>query len=180
MEVPAPAGVELVQVETALELREAALHAAADSDVVIMAAAVADFRPADVSGTKIKKRDDVADPVINLVRNPDILRELVEVRDAAARNQLIVGFAAETGDAGGDVLDYAAAKLRRKACDLLVVNHVGRDKVFGEDTQLRSHPFPRRLRTPRGVGFQVRRRGRRDRPDQRRAEPGCPAGLSPA
>ncbi|SDP34372.1 phosphopantothenoylcysteine decarboxylase / phosphopantothenate--cysteine ligase [Arthrobacter sp. ok909] len=134
MEVPAPAGVELVQVETALELRKAALHAAADSDVVIMAAAVADFRPADVSGTKIKKRDDVADPVINLVRNPDILRELVEVRDAASRNQLIVGFAAETGDAGGDVLEYALAKLRRKACDLLVVNQVGRDKVFGEDT----------------------------------------------
>lgn len=134
MEVPAPAGVELVQVETALELREAALHAAADSDVVIMAAAVADFRPADVAGTKIKKRDDVADPVINLVRNPDILRELVEVRDAASRNQLIVGFAAETGDAGGDVLDYARAKLRRKACDLLVVNQVGRDLVFGEDT----------------------------------------------
>ncbi len=74
MEVPAPAGVEVVQVETALELRKAALHAAADSDVVIMAAAVADFRPADVSGTKIKKRDDVADPVIKLVRNPDILR----------------------------------------------------------------------------------------------------------
>lgn len=134
MEVPAPAGVEIVQVETALELREAALHAAADSDVVIMAAAVADFRPADVAGTKIKKRDDVADPVINLVRNPDILRELVEVRDAASRNQLIVGFAAETGDAGGDVLDYARAKLHRKACDLLVVNQVGRDLVFGEDT----------------------------------------------
>lgn len=134
MEVPAPAGVELVPVETALELREAALHAAADSDVVIMAAAVADFRPADVAGTKIKKRDDVADPVINLVRNPDILRELVEVRDAASRNQLIVGFAAETGDADGDVLDYARAKLHRKACDLLVVNQVGRDLVFGEDT----------------------------------------------
>jgi phosphopantothenoylcysteine decarboxylase/phosphopantothenate--cysteine ligase len=134
MEVPAPDGVELIRVETALELRKAALHAAADSDVVIMAAAVADFRPADVSGTKIKKRDDVADPVINLVRNPDILRELVEVRDAASRNQLIVGFAAETGDAGGDVLDYARDKLRRKACDLLVVNQVGRDKVFGEDT----------------------------------------------
>ncbi|HSO17541.1 MAG TPA: bifunctional phosphopantothenoylcysteine decarboxylase/phosphopantothenate synthase [Arthrobacter sp.] len=134
MDVPAPAGVDVVTVETALELREAALHAAADSDVIIMAAAVADFRPADVSGTKIKKRDDVDDPVISLVRNPDILRELVEVRDAASRNQLIVGFAAETGDADGDVLEYAAAKLRRKACDLLVVNHVGQDKVFGEDT----------------------------------------------
>ncbi len=134
MDVPAPDGVEVVRVETALELRKAALHAAADSDVVIMAAAVADFRPADVSGTKIKKRDDSADPVISLVRNPDILRELVEVRDAASRNQLIVGFAAETGDADGDVLEYAAAKLSRKACDLLVVNHVGQDKVFGEDT----------------------------------------------
>jgi phosphopantothenoylcysteine decarboxylase/phosphopantothenate--cysteine ligase len=134
MDVPAPAGVDVVKVETALELRAAALHAAADSDVIIMAAAVADFRPADVSGTKIKKRDDVADPVISLVRNPDILRELVEVRDAASRDQLIVGFAAETGDADGDVLEYAAAKLRRKACDLLVVNHVGQDKVFGEDT----------------------------------------------
>jgi phosphopantothenoylcysteine decarboxylase/phosphopantothenate--cysteine ligase len=134
MEVPAPGGVELVRVETALELRKAALHAAADSDVIIMAAAVADFRPADISGTKIKKRDDVADPVISLVRNPDILRELVEVRDAASRNQLIVGFAAETGDADGDVLTYAADKLRRKACDLLVVNQVGKDRVFGEDT----------------------------------------------
>lgn len=134
MDVPPPAGVNVVKVETALELRKAALHAAADSDVIIMAAAVADFRPADVSGTKIKKRDDVADPVISLVRNPDILRELVETRDAASRRQLIVGFAAETGDADGEVLDYAAAKLRRKACDLLVVNHVGQDKVFGEDT----------------------------------------------
>jgi phosphopantothenoylcysteine decarboxylase/phosphopantothenate--cysteine ligase len=134
MEVPAPDGVEIVEVETALELREAALHAAADSDVVIMAAAVADFRPADVSGTKIKKRDDVADPVITLVRNPDILRELVEVRAAASRDQLIVGFAAETGDSEGDVLEYAEAKLRRKACDLLVLNHVGKGKVFGQDS----------------------------------------------
>ena len=134
LEVPAPDGIEIVEVETALELRKAALHAAADSDVVIMAAAVADFRPADVSGTKIKKRDDAADPVITLVRNPDILQELVEVRDAASRDQLIVGFAAETGDSEGDVLEYAEAKLRRKACDLLVVNHVGKGKVFGQDS----------------------------------------------
>ena len=138
MEVPPPAGVEVVEVETALQLREAALGAAADSDVVIMAAAVADFRPAEVSGTKIKKRDDAADPVISLIRNPDILHELVELRDAAQdqarRSQLIVGFAAETGDGEGDVLAYAEAKLRRKGCDLLVVNHVGTDKVFGQDT----------------------------------------------
>ncbi|MCO4236638.1 bifunctional phosphopantothenoylcysteine decarboxylase/phosphopantothenate--cysteine ligase CoaBC [Pseudarthrobacter raffinosi] len=140
MEVPAPAGVDVVTVETALELREAMLAAAADSDVVIMAAAVADFRPAEISGTKIKKRDDTADPVISLVRNPDILQELVEVRDhapenhASRRSQLIVGFAAETGDGQGDVLTYAEAKLKRKGCDLLVVNHVGSDKVFGQDS----------------------------------------------
>ena len=134
MEVPPPAGVEVVNVETALQLREAALEAAADSDVVIMAAAVADFRPAEISGTKIKKRDDTVDPVITLVRNPDILQELVELRDAARGTQLIVGFAAETGDSDGDVLAYAEAKLKRKGCDLLVVNHVGTDKVFGQDT----------------------------------------------
>ena len=136
MEVPPPAGVEVVRVETALQLREAALAAAAGSDVVIMSAAVADFRPADVSDTKIKKRDDTADPVITLVRNPDILQELVEQRNAgpAGTGQLIVGFAAETGDSQGDVLAYAEAKLERKGCDLLVVNHVGTDKVFGQDS----------------------------------------------
>jgi len=138
MEVPPPAGVEVVQVETALQLREAALAASADSDVVIMSAAVADFRPAEVSNTKIKKRDDHDDPVITLVRNPDILHELVELRShgtgAALERQLIVGFAAETGDSDGDVLAYAEAKLQRKGCDLLVVNHVGTDKVFGQDT----------------------------------------------
>ena len=138
MEVPPPAGVEVVKVETALQLRVAALAAAADSDVVIMSAAVADFRPAEISDTKIKKRDDTADPVITLVRNPDILHELVELRNArdagSAPHQLIVGFAAETGDTHGDVLAYAEAKLQRKGCDLLVVNHVGTDKVFGQDT----------------------------------------------
>jgi phosphopantothenoylcysteine decarboxylase/phosphopantothenate--cysteine ligase len=133
MEVPAPAGVEVVEVETALQLREAALTAAVTSDVVIMAAAVADFRPAEVSDTKIKKRDDATDPVITLLRNPDILKELVEVRDAGRPGQLIVGFAAETGDERGDILDYAGDKLRRKGCDLLVVNHVGGGRVFGQD-----------------------------------------------
>lgn len=133
MEVPAPAGVEVIAVETALQLREVMLTAAAGSDVVIMAAAVADFRPAEVSGSKIKKRDDAADPVITLVRNPDILHELVAVRDAAGSSQIVVGFAAETGDEQGDVLSYAEAKLKRKGCDLLVVNHVGADKVFGQD-----------------------------------------------
>ena len=132
MDVAPPAGVELVRVESALELREAALKAAVDSDVVIMAAAVADFRPAEVSDTKIKKVDGEDAPVVRLVRNPDILHELVQRRNAEGGQQLIVGFAAETGDAQGDVLEHAAAKLKRKGCDLLVVNHVGVGRVFGQ------------------------------------------------
>jgi phosphopantothenoylcysteine decarboxylase / phosphopantothenate---cysteine ligase len=134
MEVPAPAGAEHVSIETALQLREATLRAAATADVVIMAAAVADFRPDTVSDGKIKKRDDAADPVITLVRNPDILVEVVGQRTVTRPGQLVVGFAAETGDAHGGVLDYARAKLERKGCDLLVVNQVGTDKVFGQDT----------------------------------------------
>ncbi|HKU36319.1 MAG TPA: bifunctional phosphopantothenoylcysteine decarboxylase/phosphopantothenate--cysteine ligase CoaBC [Paenarthrobacter sp.] len=133
MDVEPPAGVELVRVESALELREAALQAAVDSDVVIMAAAVADFRPAEVSDTKIKKVDGEEAPLVHLVRNPDILHELVERRNAVGGQQLIVGFAAETGDAQGDVLEHATAKLKRKGCDLLVVNHVGVGRVFGQD-----------------------------------------------
>lgn len=137
MDVPAPPGVELITVETALELREAALRAAEDSDVVIMAAAVADFRPSHSSASKIKKRDDVADPVITLVRNPDVLLELVRDRARTGRRQILVGFAAETGDEQCDVLEYARAKLQRKGCDLLVVNQVGVDKVFGlEQTEV--------------------------------------------
>ncbi|GAA4037434.1 bifunctional phosphopantothenoylcysteine decarboxylase/phosphopantothenate--cysteine ligase CoaBC [Arthrobacter methylotrophus] len=133
MDVQPPAGVELIQVESALELRDAALKAAIGSDVVIMAAAVADFRPAEVSGTKIKKVNGSDAPVVHLVQNPDILHELVERRDAEASTQLIVGFAAETGDEDGDVLQHATAKLKRKGCDLLVVNQVGVGRVFGQD-----------------------------------------------
>lgn len=133
MDVQPPAGVELVRVESALELREAALKAAVDSDVVIMAAAVADFRPAEISDTKIKKVDGEDAPVVRLIRNPDILHELVERRNAEGGRQLIVGFAAETGDAQGDILEHATAKLKRKGCDLLVVNQVGIGRVFGQD-----------------------------------------------
>jgi phosphopantothenoylcysteine decarboxylase/phosphopantothenate--cysteine ligase len=132
IEVPIPDGIKSSSVETALDLREATLEAAARSDVVIMAAAVADFRPAEVTESKIKKRDDAADPVITLVRNPDILVEVVQQRGVGG-TPLIVGFAAETGDDRGNVLDYARAKLERKGCDLLVLNRVGRDLVFGQD-----------------------------------------------
>ncbi len=132
IEVAIPDGIKSSSVETALDLREATLEAAGRSDVVIMAAAVADFRPAEVTDSKIKKRDDAADPVITLVRNPDILVEVVQQRGTDG-TPLIVGFAAETGDDRGDVLDYARSKLERKGCDLLVLNRVGRDLVFGQD-----------------------------------------------
>ncbi|MBE0009818.1 MULTISPECIES: bifunctional phosphopantothenoylcysteine decarboxylase/phosphopantothenate--cysteine ligase CoaBC [unclassified Arthrobacter] len=133
VEVPAPDGVELVTVETAEQLRTATLRAAKQADALIMAAAVADFRPAEQVLTKIKKRADGVDPVITLVRNPDILREAVEQRGAAGTGPVIVGFAAETGDATSDPLDHARQKLARKGCDLLVLNQVGDGKVFGLD-----------------------------------------------
>jgi phosphopantothenoylcysteine decarboxylase/phosphopantothenate--cysteine ligase len=136
LEVPAPDGVEVLAVETALELRAAALEAAKNSDIVIMAAAVADFRPAEAGSTKIKKRDGVPDPVIALVRNPDILAELVAERNASRPAQLIAGFAAETGDEHGSVLDYARAKLERKGCDVLILNDVSDGGVFGLDANV--------------------------------------------
>ncbi|SDP04914.1 Phosphopantothenate-cysteine ligase /Phosphopantothenoylcysteine decarboxylase [Pedococcus dokdonensis] len=132
----APAGVTVVPVTTALELESAVQRAAEDADVVVMAAAVADFRPAHYADAKIKKTHDPADPdaapTIELVRNPDILAGLVEARGEDA-SPVIVGFAAETGDEHGDVLNHGRAKLARKGCDLLVVNEVGVDKTFGHD-----------------------------------------------
>ncbi|MER2136501.1 MAG: bifunctional phosphopantothenoylcysteine decarboxylase/phosphopantothenate--cysteine ligase CoaBC [Arthrobacter sp.] len=135
LEVPVPEGVELVQVETALELRDAVHEAARSTDVLVMSAAVADFRPGENADTKIKKRDDGTDPVITLVRNPDILAETVQNRSAGGTGPaLIVGFAAETGDGSGSVLEYGRRKLERKGCDLLVLNQVGRSLVFGQDS----------------------------------------------
>ncbi|MFZ3454773.1 bifunctional phosphopantothenoylcysteine decarboxylase/phosphopantothenate--cysteine ligase CoaBC [Arthrobacter sp. 7Tela_A1] len=135
MEVPVPAGAELVQVETALELRDAVHQSAAETDILVMAAAVADFRPGELAENKIKKRDDGADPVITLVRNPDILAETVQRRAKLGTGPaLIVGFAAETGDGTSSVLEYGRRKLERKGCDLLVLNQVGRSLVFGQDT----------------------------------------------
>ena len=92
-------------------------------DVVVMTAAVADFRPADASPTKIKKQgpDDAPDRGVWL-QNPDVLAGLVAARAGAV--PVIVGFAAETGDADGTVLEYGRAKLARKGCDLMVVNRV--------------------------------------------------------
>lgn len=133
LEVEPPAGIEVIRVETAIELRDAMIERAPSADALIMSAAVADFRPAHRQASKIKKRDDAPDSPIELVRNPDILAELVLLRNAAGGRQVIVGFAAETGDDGADVLEYGRAKLERKGCELLVVNEVGTDRVFGLD-----------------------------------------------
>ncbi|MER7509756.1 bifunctional phosphopantothenoylcysteine decarboxylase/phosphopantothenate--cysteine ligase CoaBC [Streptomyces lavendulae] len=122
-----PAGVDLVRVGTALQLREALLKAAADADAVVMAAAVADFRPARYADGKIKKKDGQDPEPVALVRNPDVLAEISA--DRAREGQVVVGFAAETDE----VLANGRAKLRRKGCDLLVVNEVGESKTFGSE-----------------------------------------------
>jgi phosphopantothenoylcysteine decarboxylase/phosphopantothenate--cysteine ligase len=127
--LPDPAGVSVVRVETTEQLREAVLAATATADAVVMAAAPADFRPTSVSDAKIKKADDGSAPGIELEQNPDILAEISHHR--ARTGAVIVGFAAETGDATGSVLDLGRAKLARKGCDLLVVNDVSGGAVFG-------------------------------------------------
>jgi phosphopantothenoylcysteine decarboxylase/phosphopantothenate--cysteine ligase len=128
VELPAPFGVRTVPVGTAEELRTAVLEESRDADVVVMTAAVADFRPATVAPDKLKK-DSAAEPdSVRLIRNPDVLAELVAER---LPDRLVVGFAAETGDAEADVLTHARAKLARKGCDLLVVNDVSAGQVFG-------------------------------------------------
>ncbi|MGF1343547.1 bifunctional phosphopantothenoylcysteine decarboxylase/phosphopantothenate--cysteine ligase CoaBC [Streptomyces flavovirens] len=125
--LPDPAGADVLRAGTAVQLREAVLKAAADADVVVMAAAVADFRPAAYATGKIKKKDGQEPAPVALVRNPDILAEVAGER--ARPGQLVVGFAAETDD----VLANGRAKLRRKGCDLLVVNEVGERKTFGSE-----------------------------------------------
>ncbi|GAB3996707.1 bifunctional phosphopantothenoylcysteine decarboxylase/phosphopantothenate--cysteine ligase CoaBC [Nocardioides marmoraquaticus] len=125
-----PAGVGVVRVETTAELQEQVRAAASGADVVVMAAAPADFRPAEQAQSKIKKRPDGTAVPVELVQNPDILAGLVAER---APGQVVVGFAAETGDAAGDVLHHARAKLARKGCDLLVLNDVSGGAVFGAD-----------------------------------------------
>ena len=132
-----PAGVEVVRIGSADQLRDAVSKHAPDVHVLVMAAAVADFRPTHVQTSKIKKSNDPdeAAPLIELTRTDDVLAGAVRARsDGQLPNmRAIVGFAAETGDANGDVLYYARAKLRRKGCDLLVVNAVGENRAFEVD-----------------------------------------------
>jgi phosphopantothenoylcysteine decarboxylase/phosphopantothenate--cysteine ligase len=126
-----PAGVKVVRVETTSQLQAEVVAACASADAVVMAAAPADFRPETFADSKIKKAEDGSAPEIRLTQNPDILAGLAQQRPNPGL--VVVGFAAETGDAAGSVMDHARTKLARKGCDLLVVNDVGGGKVFGSE-----------------------------------------------
>jgi phosphopantothenoylcysteine decarboxylase/phosphopantothenate--cysteine ligase len=125
----------MVRISSAAQLDEAVSKHAPDAHVLVMAAAVADFRPKHVVASKIKKGADEP-PAIELTRTDDVLAGAVHARsDGLLPNmRAIVGFAAETGDENGDVLFHARAKLRRKGCDLLVVNAVGENRAFEVDS----------------------------------------------
>ncbi|MDO8731700.1 MAG: bifunctional phosphopantothenoylcysteine decarboxylase/phosphopantothenate--cysteine ligase CoaBC [Actinomycetota bacterium] len=127
MEVEPPAGVTVIQVESADDLYQA-MHGQS-ADVIVMAAAVADFRPDVEAARKIKKESLTGDLNLTLTSTVDVLASLVEQR--SGRTPLIVGFAAETADSPEHLLELGRSKLKRKGCDLLVVNEVGSQVVFG-------------------------------------------------
>ena len=132
VDLPELPGVRTVHVGTAAQLHEAMLHEAPGAEAVVMAAAVADFRPASYSDDKIKKADDGSEPpAVALVRNVDVLADLVSRRRPG---QVVVGFAAETSSSADELLALGRAKLARKGCDLLVVNDVSEGRVFGATT----------------------------------------------
>ncbi|MCU1420952.1 MAG: coaBC [Microbacteriaceae bacterium] len=130
LEVPVPPSVTVVHIGTTLELADAVEAAAASADTVIMAAAVADYRPETVAESKIKKDQQGDNLVLSLVKNPDILAGL----SAARRDgQVIVGFAAETESDPEALLALGRAKIVRKGCDFLVLNSVGWTEGFAQD-----------------------------------------------
>lgn len=131
LEIPAPTGVTVISVETALELQDALGDAAASADIVIMAAAVADYRSADIRDGKIRKEETGDTLTLSLVKNPDILAELAAHR---SRPQVIVGFAAETEPDSDTLLALGRAKIQRKGTDYLVLNRVGWSEGFATDT----------------------------------------------
>jgi phosphopantothenoylcysteine decarboxylase/phosphopantothenate--cysteine ligase len=115
-------------VHDARDLEAAMTKLTPEADAVVMAAAVADFRPASTGPTKIKKRTGIEPEPLTLTKNPDILAGIAA--PGPDRPAVVVGFAAETGDADGTALDYARDKLARKGCDLLVLNRVDGGRAF--------------------------------------------------
>jgi phosphopantothenoylcysteine decarboxylase / phosphopantothenate---cysteine ligase len=129
VELAGPVGARRVDVCTAEEMLAAVLAETQKADVLIMAAAVADFRPANPAGNKIKKGDGV--PTIRLEETPDILKRLAEVKASSGYPRLTVGFAAESQN----LLANAQAKLQAKRLDLIVANDISAsDAGFGVDT----------------------------------------------
>ncbi|WP_445227751.1 bifunctional phosphopantothenoylcysteine decarboxylase/phosphopantothenate--cysteine ligase CoaBC [Corynebacterium sp. H128] len=154
-----PLGVDVVRVVSAREMAAAVEKRAATSDIMIMAAAVADFRPAAEADAKMKKgQDDDALMRLELVENPDILASTVRRRTAGELGEsVIVGFAAETGSADHEPLELAQAKLLRKGCDLLMCNQVGLGKVFGQldNAGWLLAPAKDPVEVPNGTKFEV-------------------------
>jgi len=130
LEQPAPTSVDLVTVGSTLELADAVAAHAGQADLVIMAAAVADYRPATVSDGKLRKADHGENLTIELVQNPDILAGLVRDR---LGEQVIVGFAAETAPDRDSLIELGRQKLARKGCDYLVLNRVGWSEGFATE-----------------------------------------------
>lgn len=131
--VSMPAGVNVEYVVTGDDMHAAVMKASMTADAIVMAAAIADYKPKSTHSSKMKKSDDGSSPTIELVRTTDILADLVTHRNTSHPDQIIVGFAAETGDDHGSVLEHGIAKLQRKGCDLLVINEVGPNLAFGTD-----------------------------------------------
>ncbi len=131
--VSMPAGVAIENVITGEDMHAAVMKASMTADAIVMAAAIADYKPKSTHSSKMKKSDDSSSPTIELVRTTDILADLVTHRNTSHPDQIIVGFAAETGDDHGSVLEHGIAKLQRKGCDLLVINEVGPNLAFGTD-----------------------------------------------
>ena len=130
LEVPVPSSVRVEHVGTALELADAVYAASTAVDTVIMAAAVADYRPETVAETKIKKDQQGDHLVLSLVKNPDIL---AQVSASRREGQVVVGFAAETEREPEALLELGRAKIARKGCDYLVLNSVGWTEGFAQD-----------------------------------------------
>ncbi|RFA21298.1 bifunctional phosphopantothenoylcysteine decarboxylase/phosphopantothenate synthase [Subtercola boreus] len=131
LEVEPPRGTEVHAVETAEQLRAEMLALLGEADVVIMAAAVADYRPREVSPGKIKKEKTGDILTLELVKNPDILAELAA---NSAPNQTVIGFAAETAGTRDELLELGRSKAARKRATYLVVNRVGFTEGFATDS----------------------------------------------
>jgi len=131
LEVDPPEGVELVQVQTALELQEAVTEAARSADLVVMTAAVADYRPAVMRDSKIKKSEAGQTLTLELVANPDILAGLSAAR---REGQVVVGFAAETEPDPSTLIELGRTKLAAKGSDFLVLNQVGWEQGFATES----------------------------------------------